>query len=282
MHPPGTALVELLPQQVSTPTLVVDVTDQRVLDRHAPAGGVVVVARGVERLVHLPTGVDGDQFVAQLVVRGVQGQRQRDGQLLERELADPGDQAHGGHGQPARGDPESLRGRVDDPVYGAHGGLVVGQGLPHAHEHDVGHPLGHVLRVPHHAVAQRPHTLDHLIGDLGGGEVACEAGLAGRTERAVHPAPRLGRNAHGHALVVAHEYRLDHSAVEQPVDGLDGHPLVRAQLPHGGQQRRQGLGRELAPLGGGQIRHGRGVRLEALEVVLGQLRRPERGVARVL
>src|SRR4051794_5862746 len=52
--------------------LVVDLPDQRVLDRHPATGVRRVTPGGVEHLGDLPTRVHGDERVAQLVVRRVQ------------------------------------------------------------------------------------------------------------------------------------------------------------------------------------------------------------------
>ena len=52
-----------------------------------------------------------------------------------------------------------------------------------------------------------------LLDDLAGVEVALEAGLAGRAERAAHRAAGLRRHAHRRARRVAHEHGLDLRAV---------------------------------------------------------------------
>ena len=52
-----------------------------------------------------------------------------------------------------------------------------------------------------------------LLDDLAAVEVALEAGLAGRAERAAHRAPGLRRDAHGRAVGAAHEHGLDLRAV---------------------------------------------------------------------
>ena len=88
VHPAAAAGVELLGEQVGAPGVVVHVLDERVLDRDAPTGLVEVVARGVERLVDLPARVHRDELVAQLVVGRVQRQRERDRDVLVRELRD--------------------------------------------------------------------------------------------------------------------------------------------------------------------------------------------------
>ncbi len=134
---------------------------------------------------------------------------------------------------------------------------------------------------PPHRPAGRG-CLDDLIDDLCSREVPGQTGLACGAERAVHAATGLGRNAHGHALAVPHEHGLDHGAVEQAVDGLDRHALVRLEVLDRGQQRRHGGCHEFLALAGRQVGHLLRIRLESFEVVLGQLRRAESRVAGIL
>ena len=162
-------------EQVRTPRLVVDVADQRVLDRDAAARRGRVAAGGVEDLADLPAVVDRDQRVAQLVVRGVQGDGEGDRQSLGGQLVDRRDEPDGRDRDAARGDPEAVRGGVGDPPQRRDHALVVGQGLAHAHEHDVRQPR----RLAQRAVAGRGGGLAHLVHDLGGGQVA----LAARPDR---------------------------------------------------------------------------------------------------
>ena len=88
-EPPG----QQRAQQVGPPGLVVDVPDQRVLDRDPAAGGGGVGPGGVQHLGDLPAPVDRDQRVAQLVVRGVQGDGQGDGETFGGQAGDGRDQA---------------------------------------------------------------------------------------------------------------------------------------------------------------------------------------------
>ena len=63
--------VQRAPQQVGPPGLVVDVADQRVLDRDPAAGQVGVVAGRVECLGDLPSLIHRHQGVPQFVIGGV-------------------------------------------------------------------------------------------------------------------------------------------------------------------------------------------------------------------
>ena len=84
--------------------------------------------------------------------------------------------------------PRPVGRRLGEPAYGADHGLVVGQRLAHAHEHDV----GDAARTARDLVAgEGPGAGHDLLDDLGGGHVALQAALAGRAERARHAAPGL-------------------------------------------------------------------------------------------
>ncbi len=73
----------------------------------------------------------------------------------------------------------------------------------------------------------------HLVDDLGHLEVAPEAELAGRTERAADRAAGLARDAQRVTLArsrprrVVHQDRLDERPVGQPMERLLGQPAVR-------------------------------------------------------
>ena len=71
-------------------------------------------------------------------------------------------------------------------------------------------PMNTTLR---HALRRRVLGAQHLLDDLAGVEVALEAGLAGRAERAAHRAAGLRRDAHRGPVRVAHEHGLDLGAV---------------------------------------------------------------------
>lgn len=154
-------------------------------------------------------------------------------EALVGEPVDRRDEPDGRHGDAALRQPEPVGGGVGERPYGSHDPLVVGERLAHAHEHDVGKPRGPTgdLTVP-----QRPHPVHDLMDDLGGGQIPVQPRLPGRTERAVHPAPGLRTDAHGHPVGIPHQHRLDERPVEQPPQRLAGRPLVRRQMPYDGHQ----------------------------------------------
>ena len=107
--------------------------------------------------------------------------------------------------------------RLQDPV-------EVQERLAHAHEHDVREAL--VVR------GEAAGGVADLVDDLGRLEVAREAQLAGRAERAADGAAGLARDAQrvplalGAARRVVHEHRLDEGAVGQPMQRLLGQAAV--------------------------------------------------------
>ena len=109
--------------------------------------------------------------------------------------------------------------RGEDPV-------EVEQRLAHAHEDDVREAPA-VRREPARRVAD-------LVDDLGRLEVAPEAELAGRAERAADGAAGLARDAQRVAFALAparrvvHEHRLDEHAVDEAVERLLGQAAVAA------------------------------------------------------
>ena len=101
--------------------------------------------------------------------------------------------------------------------------VEVEQRLAHAHEHDVGEPLA--------LGGEAARGMADLVDDLGGLEVAPEAQLAGRAERAADRATGLARctacGARGAAAGrVVHEDRLDERPSDEPVERLLGQAAV--------------------------------------------------------
>ena len=133
--------------------------------------------------------------------------------------------------------------------------VVVGERLAHAHEHDVAD-----------ALRRRVRGAQHLLDDLAGVEVALEAGLAGRAERAAHRAAGLRRHAHGRAVGVAHEHGLDLRAVARArPQPLRRHAVVRGLLDDRVERereaRRRGASRSARGQRGGVVeRHAAGGR----------------------
>jgi hypothetical protein len=104
-----------------------------------------------------------------------------------------------------------------------------------------------------------------------------EATLAGGTERAGHAAAGLTGDAHGRAIGVAHEHRLDESTVEELPQRLAGRALVGLEGAQRRHEVRQERADELIALACGQVRHLGGIVGEATEVVVGELLGTEAG-----
>ena len=125
----------------------------------------------------------------------------------------PGTMPDGGDGHAREGEAD-FRAEQTDRV---HEGVVVEEGLAHAHEDEVDAVAAELDLVT-------AKDSDDLTGDLAGGEVAFDAELRGETELAVDGAADLRGDADGGAL--ARRSRLfvvvfSAVAVGHP-DGLDG------------------------------------------------------------
>src|SRR5271165_2243663 len=108
----------------------------------------------------------------------------------------------------------------------------IGQGLPHAHQHDVAEPAP-----AFRGTAARAEY--HLLDDLSGGEVAPEAGVARRAEPTAHRAAGLARDADGRTVAIAHENRLDTPPVGGLEQQLHSRAAVRDALANAGERRGQ-------------------------------------------
>src|SRR5690606_35160133 len=110
----------------------------------------------------------------QLVVGGVQRDRQTALEALVGQLEHRRDEADRGDGDAALGQAEAVGGGVGQPPDGADDAVVVGQRLAHAHEDDVGKPRRASGDL---AVPQGTHAVDDLVHDLGGGQITVQTGL---------------------------------------------------------------------------------------------------------
>ena len=69
-------------QQVGPPRLVVDVADQRVLDRDTPTRARCVVPRRLKHFGDLPSLIDRDKLVAQIIIGRMQRKRKGQRKIL--------------------------------------------------------------------------------------------------------------------------------------------------------------------------------------------------------
>ncbi len=273
MHPaPVAVAAQHVGEQVGAPRLVVDAAHHGVLDGDPALGDPGVVPGRLDGLGDRGAGVDRDQRVAQLVVGGVQAQREGDRDALLGQLADARDQTDGRDGDAARRHAQAVGRGVGEAAYGADDGLVVGQRLAHAHEHhvvDAAPAAGHLVTV------ERAGPGDDLLDDLGGAHVALQAALAGGAERAGHAAAGLAGHAHRRAARVAHQHRLDEGAVEELPQRLARGALVGLHRLQRRHQVRQQRADQLGALPGGQVGHLLRVVDQAGEVVRRELLGPE-------
>src|SRR5262245_5354578 len=83
----GISAREKLTQPVRPPSLVIDVPDERVLNRDAPSCARGVIPRGLEHLVDLPTLVYRDKLIAQIIIWRMERKRKSQGEILLSEAA---------------------------------------------------------------------------------------------------------------------------------------------------------------------------------------------------
>ena len=264
-------------EQVGPPRLVVDVADQRVLDRDPAAGGGRRSA-GRRRAPRRPSsGVLTGTSVSRSSSSGrVQRDRERD-----RSPRRPAGRS------PARGRPwrrcterwempsPSGAGAVIRRTAAEHP-LVVGQRLAHAHEHDVGEPAGAAASAPSRAAAAAGAP-----GRRSPRWTGCvQPALAGRAERAGHPAAGLAGHAERDPVRVAHQH-----ATRRSVPSCARHSVLRV-VPSSQASCRTGVssGGSSARRAGPAAAAGRSVIAaevggEPAEVVAGELVGPERGLA---
>jgi hypothetical protein len=178
------------------------------------------------------TAIERHEFITRVVVRRVQAHRQREGQSLRGQSLDGGRDAHGGDGEVARRHGAVLVQALDH----CDSDWIVGERLTHPHEDDVGQP-------PRRGGACGVHD---LLDDLTDTELARETRLARGAERAAHRATRLGGDAHGDAIGVAHQNRLDGGAVVQTKHPLARGAEIAGDLVGHFERRRKLVGQALA------------------------------------
>ena len=115
---------------------VVDALDHRPLETDPTVLDLQIVVAGLHQILDRITAVDGDQFVTQCVVGGVErnGEVDRQGSILQR--SDAGDDADRRNRDVPRGQPEVGM----ESFGGCPHRIEVGHRLAHAHEHDVADP----------------------------------------------------------------------------------------------------------------------------------------------
>ena len=167
-------------------------------------------------------------LVADLVRRAVEADGEAEAQRLLGELEDLGHDAGSRYRHPPGPEAETPGG-VDD-TQGGEQVVVVGQGLAHAHDHDVierGQPFGGAGGV---GLVLDTADLDELGDDLPDRKVALPALQAGGAELAAIGAADLGRDADGPAGLLladalhrgADDHGLDQGAVAEALEDLLG------------------------------------------------------------
>ncbi len=145
---------------------IVDAIDQDVFEGDHPPVGEGEPSAGRHQFLQRIGPVDGHERASGFIIGGVEG----DGQVQRHVLAkavDGGHKPRGGKRDPAVGEVESLL--VHQVADGLDHGVVVGQRLSHAHEDDIGEPIG----LSHGAFDE-----NDLLQDFRGGQVSREPALS--------------------------------------------------------------------------------------------------------
>ena len=279
MNPAMASSIEFIGQELRTPLLIVHVLNERVLDRDTAPGRQEVGAGRIEEFTHLPPRVDRNQLIAQVIIGSMQGHGQRHRHPLPRQLTDRRNQANRRDSDVASAHTKALGCRINEAMQRTDHRLVVGQRLPHPHEHDVRQSRRATRQ---RAVAARGLRVANLIDDLGRRQITGQPHLACRAERARHTAPRLRRHAQSRTLRITHKDRLDLRAVIETPQILNRATAIRLQrndLRHESRQKRL---THLRAHTCRNITHALRIRLEVREVMTRQLVSTECGQAQIL
>ena len=174
---------------------VVDTADQRVLEGDAPPRRLEIGAAGLLDLLDAVLLRDRHDRPALLVVRRVQGDRERDREVLLREVIDARHDAAGRDSDVPPGQVQSIlvRDQPDEPQQR----VIIIERLARPHDDDMRDSLPREDGDP----------VD-LVQDLGRHQAALQPVQRRRAEPAAHPAPDLRGDAHRIAVGVAHEDAL--------------------------------------------------------------------------
>ena len=173
-------------------------------------------------------------------------------------------------------------------MHSTHGCLVVSKRLTHTHEDNVRNTQRTSILRAAFCFFQALHLLQvagagyDLLHNFCGGQVTGQALLTGRAEGAVHTAASLRRDAHRHAVVIAHDDGLDERTVKEAVHNLQGVATISLQGTNRGQKLRHSLRNHLLAVLSRQVSHLSRVSDQTLKIVLGQLGCTERLVAQFL
>ena len=169
---------------------VVDAFEHHVFERHLAGVAEARIGRdGVHQFSEIVLLVDRHEFVAQVVVRRVQGDREHGVGALA-EFRDLGRDTGGGDSDAPAPDRDSVavRDRVD-----RFGDVIqIVERLAHAHEDDIRQQAAFLGARP---FVQRVAGDQHLLDDFLGGEIAHEGLRAGMAEGAVEGAADLAGDA---------------------------------------------------------------------------------------
>ena len=146
-------------------------------------------------------------------------------------------------------------------MHSTHGCLVVSERLAHTHEDNIGNTQRTSILRTTFCFFQALHLLqiastgNDLLHNFCSGEVTGQTLLTGRTEGAVHTATSLRRDAHGHAVVIAHDNGLNERTIEEAVHNLQSVATVSLEGTDRGQKLRHRLCNYLLAVLSRQVSH---------------------------
>ena len=173
-------------QSVGMLGLVIDTSQQHVLQSDFSTGSIKPGRAGIEKLIDGAVRCPGDEFSPQVIGRSVQTQGKFDRYFKVQELSNRGWESDGRDGHTPRAKSRSIRFMQKADRLGH--GLIIGQRFPHSHENQVGD-----------ASTTQVGQAMHLLDNLPGSEVAIVASQASRAELAPNRTANLTGDASGSA-----------------------------------------------------------------------------------
>lgn len=175
---------------------IVALSEKRVFDGDPVAGRLLIAVQRRKKLFQRIGRIAGNEFVAQFVVHGVQGDRQTDAEPGYGQCLDAGDDPGGRHrhmpnAQPAHSGSVQNANRAEQRV-------AIQERLPHPHENEI-------VDLPPDVFFHR----DELCRNLAPRKIALESAGARKAERATDGAARLRRQAGRQAVALFQQRRLD-------------------------------------------------------------------------
>jgi len=191
--------------------------DHRPLDENAFADLFIVVSAGIDQLVHLPFFSYRNECLALFIGGAVKTQCEIVRAAFIGHATDRRNESDRANGDPMLRETGATD--IGDGGESFHHGIVIVQGLAHAHEHQIAQFL---------AVVALENALDveHLCDDFTGAQVSGEAHLSRGTKHTTHGAADLRADTGSETAVVAHQHGFDGFAIAEFQQKLARHAIA--------------------------------------------------------